>query len=82
MTNNVFDSYIRPTDPGVVFIGLRNWIGMGDCPIPMIGVYLSNERDVNERFDLMEADLKRCRNVALSKVSRLQLKNTLRMVPK
>ena len=82
MTNRIFDCYIRPTDHGVVFVGLRNWIEMGDSPIPMIGVYLSNESDVNERFDVMEADLKRCRSDALSKVSRMQRKNALRIVPK
>ncbi len=80
MTNRIFDCYTRPTDPGVVFVGLRNWIEMGE--IPMIGVYFSNERDVNERFDILEADLRRCRSDALSEVSRMQRKTPLRLVQK
>jgi hypothetical protein len=83
MTNRIFDCYILPTDPGVVFVGLRNWIAMGDnSAIPMIGVYFSNERHVNERFDILEADLKRCRSDALSEVRRMQRKNPLRIVQK
>jgi len=81
MTNRTFDCYILPTDPGVVFVGLRNWIAMGDNKaIPMIGVYFSNARDVNERFDFLEADLKRCRREALFEVAKMQGKNHLRLV--
>lgn len=72
MSSRIFDCYIMPNDPGVLFVGLRNWIERGDSPIPMIGVYLSNKHDVNERFDVLEADLRRCRLDALASVKKLR----------
>ena len=82
MINRVFDCYCMPGDRNVVFVGLRNWIERGDSPIPMIGVYLSNERDVNERFDVLEAELRRCRLDALARVRKIHRENGLRIVRK
>ncbi|MGE0288791.1 MAG: hypothetical protein AB7I42_20780 [Bradyrhizobium sp.] len=82
MINSTFDCYVMPDDRNVVFVGLRNWIERGDSPIPMIGVYLSSESDVNERFDVLEAELRRCRRDALAKVRAIQRETAPWMVRK
>ena len=72
MIDRFFQPYILPDDKDVVFVGLHNWIEMGDNPTPLLGTYLCDAAEVNARFDAMESDLKRCRKETLAAVEKLR----------
>lgn len=71
MSERYFRHYIFPEDDDVVFVGLASWITRRDNPTPVLGPYLCDAVEVNQRFDELEADLKRCRREALAAVNKL-----------
>lgn len=71
MSERYFCHYIFPEDNDVVFVGHASWITRHDNPTPVLGPYLCDAAEVNQRFDELEADLKRCRCEALAAINKL-----------
>ncbi len=72
MTERFFRHHIFKGDEDVVFVGLDAWHARPDGNrTPLLGNYLCNAKEVNERFDELEADLKRCRQETLAALGQM-----------
>jgi hypothetical protein len=72
MIERHFRPYVFPEDEDVVYVGLDEWNRRPGNETPLLGTYLCNEAEVNQRFDEIEADLKRARRSTLAAVKKCQ----------